>query len=118
MFNKFIYLRYLRNTHVSLVLLRLSAQTSNILKGLLHDQTKFHKLLLKSEFVKPNPSVQCLSLGREGCACLVMAHAETGSLILGTYATAVVIIKLKMIANPCEVIAEAGMRWKYILLTS
>ena len=35
------------------------------LKGLLHDQTKFHKLLLKSEFVKPNSSVQCLSLGKE-----------------------------------------------------
>ena len=37
-----------------------------ILKGLLHEQTKFHKLLLKSEFVKPNPSVQCFLLGREG----------------------------------------------------
>ena len=36
------------------------------IKGLLHDQTKFHKLLLKPEFVKPNPSVQCLSLRREG----------------------------------------------------
>ena len=36
------------------------------LKGLLHDQTKFHKLLPKPEFVKPNPSVQCLSLEREG----------------------------------------------------
>ena len=33
-----------------------------------------------------------------------MVHAGTGSPILGTYATAVLIIKLKMIANPCEVI--------------
>ena len=39
------------------------------LKGLLHDQTKFHKLLLKPAFVKPNHSVKCLSLGREG-VCL------------------------------------------------
>ena len=77
-------------------------------KGLLHDQTKFYKLLLKSEFVKPNPSVQCLSLGRKGVR--FSSNARTGSPILGTYATAVVILKLKMIANPCEVIAEAGMR--------
>ena len=47
-----------------------------------------------------------------------MMHAGTGSPILGTYDTAVVIIKLNMIANPREVIAEAGMWWKYILLTS
>ena len=53
-----------------------------------------------------------------GCACPVMVHAEMGSSILGTYATAVVMIKLKMIVNPCEVIAEAEMRRKYILLTS
>ena len=32
------------------------------LKGLLHDQTKFHKLLLKPEFVKPNHLVQCKML--------------------------------------------------------
>ena len=80
------------------------------LKGLLHDQTKFHKLLLKSEFVKPNPSVLCLSLGREGVRFSVMVHAGTISPILGTYVTAVVIIKLKMIANSCEVITEAEMR--------
>ena len=43
-----------------------ATQQQQPLKGLLHDQTKFQKLLLKSEFVKPNPSVQCLSLGREG----------------------------------------------------
>ena len=39
-----------------------------------------------------------------------MVHAETESPIVGTYATVVVIIKLKIIANPSEVIAEAEMR--------
>ena len=66
---------------------------------------------------KPFSAVFVITLEGMGCACPVMVHAGTGSPILGTYATGVVIIKLKMIANPCEVIAEAGMRWKYILLT-
>ena len=67
-----------------------------------------------------NQTLQCSVCHWEGreCACPVMVHATTGSPILGTYTTAVVIIKLKMIANPCEVIAEAEMRWKYILFTS
>ena len=80
------------------------------LKGLLHDQTKFRKLLLKPEFVKPNPSVQCLPLRRDGVRLSSNGARRGGSSILGTYATAVVIIKLKMIANPCEVIAGAEMR--------
>ena len=37
-------------------------------------------------------------------------HAGTGSPILDTYATAVVIIKLKIIANPCEVIVEPNQK--------
>ena len=71
-----------------------------------HNQTKYQQLLLKPWLVKPNPSVQCLSLGREGRACSVMRYAGTGYPILGTYVTAVVIIKLKRTANPCEVVAE------------
>ena len=48
------------------------------LKGLLHDQAKFHKLLQKSGFVKPNPSVQCLSLGREGARLSSNAACRDG----------------------------------------
>ena len=38
-----------------------------------------------------------------------MVHAGTGCSLLGTYDTDVVIIKFKMTANSCEVIAEAVM---------
>ena len=41
-----------------------------------------------------------------GHAWLVMLHAGTRCLILGTYATAVIIIQLKSTANPCEVILQ------------
>ena len=95
-------------------------QTFNLmtLKGLLHDQTKFHRLLLKPGFVKPKPSVQCLSWGREGVRLSSNTARRDGMFHLGTYAAAVVIITFKMTANPYEVIAEAGMQWKYILLPS
>ena len=80
-----------------------------LLKGLLHDQTKFHKLLLKSEFVKPNPSVQCLSWEREGVRLSSNAALRDGMFHLGAYDATVVIITFKMTANPYEVIAEAGI---------
>ena len=79
------------------------------LKGLLHDQTKFHKLLLKPEFVKPKPSVQCLSWGREGVRLSSNTARRDKMFHLGAYAAAVVIM-FKMTANPYEVIAGAGMQ--------
>ena len=87
------------------------------IKGLLHDQTKFHKLLLKSEFVKSNPSVQCLSLGREG-VCLYSNGARRDGISHLRYICHGCGNNKVENEHPCEVIAEAGMRWKYILLTS
>ena len=52
--------------------------TDAYLKGLLHDQTKFHKLLVKPCFVEPNHSVQCLSLGREGVRLLSNGASRDG----------------------------------------
>ena len=48
------------------------------LKGLFHDQTKFHKPLLKPGFVKLKPSVQCLSWGRESVGLSSNAARRNG----------------------------------------
>ena len=86
-----------------------------------HDERKLLQLWLKpgfSEtklfsfvFVIGKDTILCVCHweGRD-IACLVMPYIESGYPILGVYAPAVVIIKLKSIANPYEVIAEARMR--------
>ena len=51
------FFNFIITTAVSYVPKTVQPVPASRIKELLHDQTKFHKLFLKLEFVKPNPSV-------------------------------------------------------------
>ena len=76
-----------------------------------HDEAKFHHFRNHLGLLKPIPLTSVLFvIGTEGeHACPVMRYTGTGCPILGTFATAVVIIELKTTSNLYVIIAEASM---------